>query len=53
MNAAISEVRCSRVRVREGSGLNPDSWEELGPVGDGSYIGMVTSGTDAEDAMDY
>jgi len=43
----------SRVRVREGSGLNLDPREELGAVGDGSHIGMVTSGTDAEDGMDY
>jgi hypothetical protein len=39
--------------VREGSGLDLDPREELGAVGDGSHIAMVTSGTDAEDAMDY
>ena|SRR5438034_4878974 len=52
-NAAISEVPCSRVSVREGSGLDLDPQEELGAVGDASHIAMVTCGTDAEHAMDY
>src|SRR6266516_6793851 len=52
-NAAISEVRCSRVRVRKARTSTSIPKRSLTRCGDGSHIGMVTSGTDAEDGMDY